>query len=242
MGLIADFFKRKSVPQEKVDSSLRMLDALKANAGAETGKYLSLMIDPRQIPLRNEPSTTEDLDAHETAGASTYVPPMNAVVYQSAAFTAYERGADTGASADPIAAGVNLFFDEFARVASQHNANIKDPQCAISMDRPIRRNETLASGKEESVLYACLHTANWGLFFFGCGADLNIYLLPFETGTALLYKDVKADGGTPFLSVTTSAADAGLQWFVAGRLFTRDHIPELSNKLLEDLVHMTKSE
>jgi hypothetical protein len=237
MGLIADLFQRKSVPQEKVDSSLKMLDRLKANAGAETGKYLSLMIDPRQIPQRSEPSTIADLDDKPLAPTGTYVPPTNAVVYQSAAFTAYEAGADTSAMSDPIAAGVNLFFDEFARVASQHNANAKDPQCAIGIERPTRRNETLAGGKEESILHACLHTANWGLFFFGCGPDLNIYLLPFEKGSSLAYKDVQSDGGTPFLSVTTSTAAAGLQWFVAGRLFTRDHIPNLSKQLLEDLTH-----
>ena len=81
MSLLATLFKRKSLPEGKVDSSLKMLDMLKAKRGDDIGKYLDMMYDPRKIPPPSAPPTIEDLDEPEP-DQSVYSPPLETMTYQ----------------------------------------------------------------------------------------------------------------------------------------------------------------
>ena len=107
MGLIADLFKRKAVSAEKIDSSLQLMDMLRAKRGAELGKYLDLMVDPRKIPPPSEPSTLEDLDEREPEDPSVYAPPLDAIVYQEVRTSPQPTGGAIDTAA--IETGINNF-------------------------------------------------------------------------------------------------------------------------------------
>lgn len=238
MGLIANLLKRKSVPQEQIDSSLQMLDMLKEKRGAEIGKYLDLMVDDRKIPVPSAVSTIEDLDAREPVDASVYSPPAAATycapVHEHGAAGSAADPTETG---DPIETGLNRFFDAFAGQASAYNQNVKDPGLSIGIRRPRHSAETFPEENGAPVLDACLHTAHWGIFFFGYSATVDVYLLPYDESHSLTFKEVHEDGCRPMISVTTRMGGADREWYADGKLLVRDRMPALAKEFLDDLVN-----
>lgn len=238
MGLIANLLNRKSVPKHQVDSSLQMLDMLKEKRGAELGKYLDLMIDPRDRPTPSAPSTLEDLDDRGPIDSSTYSLPLSAIVYLNQEAEA-DRGSDDGPqTGDPIETGINTFFDEFARQASAYNLTASSEELRMGIERPHFSSESFPETSGKPVRNACLHTEHWGIFFFGHGTNIDVYLLPYDAQTSVTFQEVRSDGCQPLLAVTTRTGSAGLEWYVDGKRFSRDRMPDLSRLLLNDLIQV----
>lgn len=132
MSLLANLFKRKSLPEEKADSSLKMLDMLKAKRGDDIGKYLDMMYDHRENSAI-APPTIEDLDEPEP-DQSVYSPPLETMTYQRE-YDGQEC-ADL-ANSESIESSINQFFDVFAgqtqliqRDSKQHRAGHRHPAAA----------------------------------------------------------------------------------------------------------------
>ncbi len=231
MGLIANLLKRKSVPEDKVDSSLQMLDMLKQKRGDQIGKYLDLWVDPRDVPPPpSTPSTIEELDERVPEDSSRYSPPM-------ATEDCPDLTIDLTDTGDPIETGINRFFDVFVGKAILHNQTVNNQDLSIGIRRPWQSGESFPEDGGKPVLNACLHTAHWGIFFFGHDNNIDLYLLPYDEGSALTFKEVHADDCVPLLAVTTRDGNAGREWFVDGKQLFRDRIPDLARDLLSDLVH-----
>src|SRR6185369_8614692 len=171
MGFIDNLLKKKSKSHDDVSYSLNMLDKLKENRGAETGKYLSLMVDPRRIPPPSEEPTIEDVDQREQEDSSVYTPPMDSIISEEAALAG---------TANPTEVGINNFFDEFVTLARSHNDTQSDKDLKVSVQRPSYRGETFPPNDGFPVFSACIHTAHWGVYFFGHGATTDVYILPYE--------------------------------------------------------------
>lgn len=236
MGFIANLLKRKSLPEEKVDSSLKMLDMLKAKRGDDIGKYLDMMYDPRKIPAPSAPPTIEDLDEREAEQSSVYSPPLETMTYQRD-YDGPDEFADLADSDDPIESSINRFFDVFAGQANLYNETVSTLELAIGIQRPQHSGESFPESSGKAVLNACLHTAHWGLFFFGHDNNIDLYLLPFDERTTLSFNEVHADECKPHIVFTTSEDSTGRQWFVNGKPLVRESIPSLAKELLSDLVH-----
>lgn len=238
MGLLTNLFKRKSLPEEKVDSSLKMLDMLKAKRGDDIGKYLDMMYDPRKIPPPSAPPTIEDLDEPEP-DQSVYSPPLETMTYQRE-YDGQEC-ADLADSEDPIESSINQFFDVFAGQANLYNETVNSLELVIGIQRPLHSHEFFPADSKEPVLTACLHTAHWGLFFFGYGNTIDLYLLPYKEGEALSFNEVHNDACKPHLTFTMSEDSNGRQWLVDGKALRREGLPDLASELLGDLVHAAES-
>lgn len=239
MGLIANLLKGKSVQKEKVDSSLLMLDMLKAKRGDDIGKYLDMMYDPRKIPAPSAPPTIEDLDEREPDQSSIYSPPIETMTYQRD-YDGPDEFADLADSSDPIESSINRFFDVFAGQASLYNEKVNSLDLAISIQRPQHSSEMFPEGSGKPVLNACLHTTHWGLFFFGHDNNVDLYLLPYSD-KPVSFKEVHADECQPHIVFTTSDGSSGRQWYANSQLLAREGIPELAAELLNDLVHAASS-
>lgn len=239
MGLLTNLFKRKSLPEEKVDSSLKMLDMLKAKRGDDIGKYLDMMYDPRKIPPPSAPPTIEDLDEPEPDQSSVYSPPLETMTYQRE-YDGQEC-ADLADSEDPIESSINQFFDVFAGQANLYNETVNSLELVIGIQRPLHSHEFFPADSKEPVLTACLHTAHWGLFFFGYGNTIDLYLLPYEEGETPSFNEVHNDACKPHLTFTMSEDSNGRQWFVDGKALRREGLPDLASELLGDLVHAAES-
>jgi hypothetical protein len=223
MGFIANLLKRKSVPQDKVDSSLKMLDMLKEKRGAAIGKYLDLQIDPRQIPAPGPPPTIEDLDEQTPDDSSIYSPSMPT-----------DDLTETG---DPIETGINRFFDIFAGLASAHNQTVKSEDLKIGIQRPWHSGETFPETTGKPLLNAALHTRDWGIFFFGHDNNIDTYLLPYDKESSPIYKDVRESADChPLLAVTTRDGSNGREWYVGGKRLFPERLPDLAKELIGDLV------
>ncbi|MBP9093328.1 hypothetical protein KBI23_20060 [bacterium] len=236
MGFIANLLRRKSLPEEKVDSSLKMLDMLKAKRGDDIGKYLDMMYDPRKIPAPSAPPTIEDLDERELDPSSIYSPPIETMTYQRD-YDGPDEFADLADSEDPIESSINRFFDVFAGQANLHNEKVNSLELAISIQRPQHSSEMFPEGSGKQVLNACLHTAHWGLFFFGHDNNVDLYLLPYSENTPVSFKEVHTDECQPHIVFTTSDGSSGRQWYANSQLLVREGIPDLAAELLSDLVH-----
>ncbi len=240
MGLIADLFKKKAVPAEKIDSSLQLMDMLREKRGAEIGKYLDLMVDPRKIPSPSEPSTLEDLDEREAEAPSVYTPPLEATVCQDA--TTPPQPAAGAIDAAAIETGVNNFFDEFARQASSYNTTVTKKELMLSIRRPWHSGESASEADGGTpVLHACLHTADWVILFFGYGCKLDLYLSPYDESRSLTLEELQKDGCKPLMEVTTRMTNTEREWYVQGKRLSSQHIPSLAKELLEDLVQAEMS-
>lgn len=261
MGFIANLFKPKSQSDDEAEASARMLARLKERRGAETGKWLSLMLDTGKLPAPGPAPTIEDVDRRETLNEAPYSPPLEAM-YTSLTKDESEAEAalytppalKTSRPAAPIASEpvenetvlwINRLFDEFSRQSTVYNATASGTNLAISVHQPEvtyeepHYGEAYDAQKKISVFKGHLSTTTWAMLVQGYEERIDVYVIAADEILNFTVNDIRKSQVSPFMSIASKKVTERREWSVGGAKILPEAIPLLAKELLGDLIRIS---
>ena len=244
MGIFGNLFKPQPPSEEEEKKSSAVLDNLRKRRGAETGKWLSLMMrDAENIPVPGPVSTPEGVDKRPVIKEAPYSPPVKAQ-YMTMSMPAVDVSlANEALPKSQTVEWINRLFAEFAIQSAAFNSSAQGTHLIVTVHAPEFEMEKPIPGeytpeKKIAAFKGHLATLQWGMLVQGYQDKIDIYVVPSDKILNFMLHDIRKSSYAPFMTIDSTGIESKQEWHIAGSVITFDTIPLLAKELLGDLVRV----